>query len=117
MQLTNDQPATFGMYFAELLLCGRYKLIFGCATGALGRMRAHLDGPTPARTETTAWRAIGLRLGITYPILPPLELTATLALTTPFTRPRFYMAPGNDVVLHEPAAVNAALLLGAVFSL
>jgi hypothetical protein len=121
MQLTSTLPATFGMYFAELLLCGQYQLarayLFGCATGALGRMRAHLDGPSAARIETTAWRALGVRLGITYPLLPPLELTAALALTTPFTRPRFYREPLSDSILHEPATVNAALLLGAVYSL
>lgn len=121
MQLITNQGATFGMYFAELLLCGQLELartsLFGCATGALGRIGAHLDGPAADHTETTAWRALGMRVGLSYPILPPLELTAALALTTPFTRPRFYMRPGAGDILHEPTAVGAALLLGAVFSL
>jgi hypothetical protein len=121
MQLTTEQRATFGMYFAELLVCGQLELastrVFGCATGALGRIGAHLDGPATPRTETTPWRALGVRVGISYPILPPLELTAALAMTAPFTRPHFYMEPTASEILHEPAAVTAALLLGAVFSL
>jgi hypothetical protein len=121
MQLTANQRATFGMYFAELLLCGQAELasarLFACATGALGRIGAHLDGPATPRTETTAWRTLGIRVGISYPILPPLELTAALAVAAPFTRPHFYMEPTASVILHEPAAVTAALLLGAVFSI
>jgi hypothetical protein len=121
MQVSDDMRASFGLYFAQLLACGHYSLVrahlFGCATGTLGRMGAHLDGPAQARTQTTAWRALGLRLGVSYPILPPLELTASLAVMAPMTRPRFYTQPSASEVLHQPAALSAQLLLGVLFSL
>lgn len=121
MTLTNSVRASFGMYFLELLLCGQRSVararLFGCATAHIGRIEAHLDAPAEGPTESTAWRALGVRVGASYPIAPPLELTASLAAVLPITRPRFYSQPTADAELHEPAAVAARLLVGILFSL
>lgn len=121
MQLTDEVRGTFGMYFAELLLCGQLELprarAFTCATGSLGRMGAQLDTIAPEPTAWTAWQTLGVRLGISYPIRPPLELTVSLSLVAPLTQIEFYARPNAGLVLHEPAPVSAALLLGALFYL
>jgi hypothetical protein len=118
MQLTDEYRGTFGMYYGELLLCGQYSLprarAFACATGALGQMGSHLDGPQLTRTAWTAWRALGVRVGISYPVLPPLQLTVSLAVMAPLTAISFYAA---SRMLYELAPVNASLLLGALFNL
>lgn len=121
MQLNNDVRASFGLYFAELLLCGQWSvaraLLFGCTTANIGRMDAHLDAPATGPTESTPWRAMGLRVGASYPIAPPLELTASLAAVMPLTRPRFYSQPTGSDEIHEPAAIAARVLIGILFSL
>lgn len=121
MQLSDGLRASFGMYFFELLLCGQRSVararVFGCGTANIGRMNAHLDAPMVGPTETTAWRALGVRVGASYPIAPPLELTASLAAVMPITRPRFYSQPTGNTEIHEPAAVSARVLIGILFSL
>jgi hypothetical protein len=121
MQLPDSTQASFGMYFFEVLLCGQRRLgdaqLFGCASAGAGRVAAHLDGPEPTLTKSTAWRALGALVGASYPVLPPLELTASLAAWVPLTRPRFYTMPVASEVAHEPTPVVAQLLLGLFFSL
>jgi hypothetical protein len=129
MQLDEGLSASFGMYFAELLLCGQGRLartlLIACGSGSLGRIGAYLDGPEPVRTESTAWRALGIRVGVSYPIAPPLEVTASLSMWIPLTRPIFYAfsvptEPGPPVpapLLHDIGPVQGQLLLGALFSL
>ena len=121
MQLTNDVRASFGLYFAEVLLCGQWNvaraLLFACSTGNIGRMDAHLVAPGTGPTESTPWRALGLRVGASYPVAPPLELTASFAAVMPLTRPRFYSQPTGTDEIHEPAAVATRLLIGILFSL
>ena len=121
MQLANNVQASFGMYFVEVLACAQRSFdgahFFGCATASVGRMEAHLDAPVPVLTESTPWRALSARVGVTYPILPPLELTAALAVVAPLTRPRFYTQPPSHLEVHEPSPVAVQLLLGLLFSL
>jgi hypothetical protein len=121
MQLTDNVQASFGLYFLELLLCGQQSvgraLFFGCTTANIGRMDAHLDAPALGPTESAAWRALGVRVGASYPIAPPLELTASFAAVMPLTRPRFYSQPTGTAEIHEPAAVATRLLIGILFSL
>jgi hypothetical protein len=120
MQLMDNLRASFGMYFLEALLCGQWSVsrarFFGCTTVNIGRMVAHSDAPV-GPTESTAWRAVGVRIGASYPISPPLELTASVAAALPLTRPRFYSQPTDSAQIHEPAAVSARLLIGVLFSL
>lgn len=121
MSLTNDVRASFGMYFAELLVCGQLEAararLFGCATADIGRMDAHLDAPELGPTESTAWRALGVRVGASYPIAPPLELTASLAAAMPLTRLSYYSQPTGMAELHKPAVIATRLLIGILFSL
>jgi hypothetical protein len=121
MQLTDNVQASFGLYFIELLLCGQQSLgralFFGCTTAHIGRMDAHLVAPGVGPTESAAWRALGVRIGASYPIAPPLELTASFAAVMPLTRPRFYSQPTGAAEIHEPAAVATRLLIGILFSL
>ena len=121
MQLTRDVRASFGLYFAELLLCGQFKvaraLLFACSTADIGRIDAHLVAPGTGPSESTPWRALGLRVGVSYPIAPPLELTASVAAVMPLTRPRFYSQPTGADAIHEPGALTARLLIGILFSL
>ena len=121
MQLRNDVRASFGLYFAEVLLCGQWSLarvrFFGCSTANIGRMEAHLDAPATGPTASTTWRALGIRIGASYPIAPPLELTASIAAGFPLTRPRFYSQPTESTEIHEPTRIATRLLIGILFSL
>lgn len=121
MPLASDVRASFALYFLEALLCGQGTVVrttlFGCATAQAGRIDAHLTVPAVGPSESTPWRALSLRFGASYPFLPPLELTASVAAVMTFTRPRFYSEPTGVGSVHEPSAVSAQLLLGILLSL
>ena len=116
-----DARAGFGLYFLELLLCGQGSagrgLLFGCATASIGRMEAHLDAPAVGPTESTTWRTLGVRVGMSYPVAPPLELTAAVTAAIPLTRPRFYSEPTGAETIHQPASVAMHLLVGILLAL
>jgi hypothetical protein len=121
MPLTEASPASFGVYLAELFVCGqlprRALKLFLCNTGQLGRMNARLDMPASARTPSASWRALGVRFGGSYTVAPPLEVTASLSLLIPLTRPRFYARPDDFDPAHQPGLVAAQVAIGLLFSL
>jgi hypothetical protein len=117
-----DAPAVrFGMYFADVHLggqarVGRYR-VSAAAVAELGRIQAQLaDNPT-AREQNPPWRALGVRLGFSIPLIDPLELSVGLAVLRPLTRPQFFAEGLSSPSSHQPAGLVGRLMVGLVFSL
>lgn len=69
-----------------LVPCGHYRNAFGCVVGMLGAVRGTgIDVGTPDRQQTL-FGAAGLRVGVAWPVLPWLSLTAHGQALAVFTR-------------------------------
>lgn len=119
MALSRDVRAAFGMYAAELLLCGQHRLsqlrLVGCAQAELGEIDAQLVAPQAGELRRTPWRALGLRALASYRFAPPLEVAVGVAAITALTRPEFFRDERESLAEHQPATVGMRLWLGLIF--
>jgi len=121
MALERGASGSFGLYFADVLLCAGQQVesvrLWGCGVAELGQMSAHVQGSSLPDARHTAWRALGVRASLTYALAGPLELAVSLAAMAPLTRPQFIVHEGESRQVHEPARLDARLLIGLSFLL
>jgi hypothetical protein len=95
-----------------LLLCGHYGVFTGCGLGAGGAILfpSHVSD-LPASTR---YGAVGIRLGLEFPVAPPFLLRVGADLLLPFWRTAFVRRETGTNVF-EIASLNAGLGLGGVW--
>jgi hypothetical protein len=59
---------------ASLLPCGHVGVLFGCARGSLGRLRAEGLDVTQPGESSAIWAAVGLRAGAEVPLFGLLSV-------------------------------------------
>ena len=120
MPLARGTRAAFGLTSAALSLCMQQRVartqLMACGLAELGQISAQLLDAGATEERRTPWRALGLRLSLTYPLAPPLEMSVSLAAIAPLTRPEFFRDERESLGLHQPAKVGARLWLGVIFS-